>query len=181
MQGKKHGATRGINIQELLKSSLMNHIYRAKFQLPEILLNPRTKGKGKWSTSLPLKVKGLDSMCQMWTLFQLGKSSQGNTNSVWASFAAIPMKAFDATTIIMEAFTITTTNPVKNSTSIVSNPVGASIAIATNLVDMSWKSSLLDAFVETLCRFHSNHYSLFLSCGDLPSLPRPLSFCFKAS
>lgn len=38
------------------------------------------------------------------------------------------------------------------------------------LANLGWKGSLLEAYVEVLCRLHSGHNLLLLWCGGLPQV-----------
>jgi len=49
------------------------------------------------------------------------------------------------------------------------------------IASMKWKNDLSDAYVEHLCRLHSNHNPILLRCGRLPYRVRERPFKFKAT
>lgn len=49
------------------------------------------------------------------------------------------------------------------------------------LANLQWRLAFPEAFVETLCRFHSDHNPLFLRLGGLPQSRGPKHFRFEAA
>jgi endonuclease/exonuclease/phosphatase family metal-dependent hydrolase len=49
------------------------------------------------------------------------------------------------------------------------------------LANMEWRLAFPEAFVEVLCRLHSDHNPLLLRFGGLPIVSGPRPFCFEAA
>ncbi|KEH17172.1 hypothetical protein MTR_0036s0160 [Medicago truncatula] len=55
------------------------------------------------------------------------------------------------------------------------------MALDRSIANVDWSMPFPEAFVEVLCRLHSDHNPLLLRFGGLPLARGPRSFCFKAA